>query len=175
MEHAHRQRMPVAGGNDRVGVPEDAGRQAVSRSQHANRPRAAFLHHLEIEAGREHVLAPGQDDDCLVGLGLVERRVDLAQHLGRQRIALAVVDANRGNAVLKVVLNKIHGFLEHRTYQEEKPEDGKRDAQRCCDNRQCDDRACSHQCESQNGAEKAPDKLEHKGDQPPDGVKGPQQ
>ena len=107
-EYAHREGVAVARGDDGVRISHDACGQGVARAQHPDRSHAAAFHHVEVEARREHRLPAGEDYSRVIRLGAIQRCVDFTQDLRRQRVALAIVDANGGDSALQAVFDGIH-------------------------------------------------------------------
>jgi len=100
--------MPATGSDDRIRVSQHAGRETIAEAQHAYCIHAAALHYLEIEPSRKNIFSAGQYYGCLVSFSPVECRVDLTKKLGRQGIALAIVDTDRGDVLLEAVVNELH-------------------------------------------------------------------
>ena len=89
---------------------EQALDQLRARAQHLDARSGAALEGGEVEAGREDALATAQHDDRARALGRVQRRVDLADHLARERVHLAVVERDPRDSVLDLDLRLlIHG------------------------------------------------------------------
>jgi hypothetical protein len=63
----------------------------------------AAREHAEVEAGREHALAPGEDDHRAVVLRPVERRVERAEHRHREGVDLAVVHRDRRDGSVQLI------------------------------------------------------------------------
>lgn len=72
--------MATAGGNDGIRVTQDARGQRVTQAQHLYRVDATAPHDVEVEAGREDVVSPGNDYDGAVFLCAIERRIELVKY-----------------------------------------------------------------------------------------------
>jgi len=66
---------------------------------------AAALHDLEIESCGEDGVSSGEDDGGVVGFGLVQGLVELAQDGGGEGVSFAVIDADGGDVFVEGVVD----------------------------------------------------------------------
>ena len=97
--------MAVAGRNDGVGKCQNPGRECKAGSQHADGFCTTPFHDIEIETGGKYIVPAGNDDARFVSLCTRQRAIDILENCRRERIALAVVNANSGNLILQFVVD----------------------------------------------------------------------
>jgi hypothetical protein len=109
-ERPHRDRVPVARDDDRRRELEKTFAELETGDHHVGRVGTAGHHRLQVEAGRERLRAPGQDHGHAVRERAVEGGVQLREHRDRQRVSLAVVHRDGGDAVFVPVRDeRAHG------------------------------------------------------------------
>jgi hypothetical protein len=85
----------------------DPLREGRSQPEHLDDPlRVPAGEHPQVEARREVTLAAAQQDDGAVALGLVERLVQCAQHVQRERVDLAIVHRDRRDGALEAIVDE---------------------------------------------------------------------
>ncbi len=105
-ESALGDRVASAHRNHREGVRQQAaGQGGAGGNQSLGRIRAGG-HDLQIIATGEDTGLATQHHNRAVLLGLIQRRVDRSNHVRRQGIDLAIVQAQVGNAIGKTVGNQ---------------------------------------------------------------------